>query len=149
MARNHFSVKVNLPINIIWKLLRNLDGWLPYIPGYIHHEILNSREMIVRFKSKHSFIPMEHHIKITFVNWNEPSRLKLHVKDMKGNWMGYGVIETRKLNNRTTELKGEIEVKGKGASGKIIEAYVSKHLSELTDELIDSLLKKLDDGIIK
>lgn len=149
MGKNHFSVNVKLPISFIWKLVRTIDDWLPNMPGYISHETLNSREIIVRVKSKHSFIPMEHQIKITFINWKEPSRLKLHVKDMKGNWAGYGVIETRKINSHTTKVIGDIEVKGKGASGKMIEAYVSKHLSELTDEWIDSIVSQLDEGFMK
>lgn len=145
MPSELYKVKVNLPINSIWNFISVMDNWAPLVPGYIDHEIVSEKESHWKFKSDFGLIKKKIHLKVDITSWNEPVKVTFNLTGINEKATGKGYFEAQMIDENQTFIIGYLEITSESAMAKMINSQLNKNLQELTRELTESIVSKIEE----
>ncbi len=144
---SELTYRIELPFSVsqIWEMLNTVEKWVPLLDGYVSHEILNETEAIWTFKSGIGVMKKKISVKVNIVEWNEPTKLTLHVTGINEKFSGYGYIETKpdgEIKSVVT-IFHNITVKGtlKLMTGTLTKAPNHKKRRKIAEDVTKKLIK--------
>ncbi|MGM0875330.1 MAG: CoxG family protein [Bacillota bacterium] len=145
MPSELYKVEVNLPINSIWSFVSVMDNWAPLVPGYIEHEILNDSESTWKFKSDFGVIKKKVHLKVDITSWREPTKVTFNLTGINEKITGVGYFEAQTIDANNTLMIGYLDFTAEGTMAKMINSKLKKNLAEMTKELTESIVSKVEE----
>jgi carbon monoxide dehydrogenase subunit G len=145
MPSELYKVEVKLPINSIWSFVSIMDNWAPLVPGYIEHEILSDNESTWKFKSDFGVIKKKVHLKVDITSWIEPTKVTFNLTGINEKITGLGYFEAQTIDANNTLMIGYLDITAEGTLAKMINTKLKKNLSEMTKELTESIVSKVEE----
>lgn len=143
MPSHELRMKIDAPIEAVWKFVGNKDNWAVLIPGYIEHEILNNMESTWKFKSELGILKKKIHLKLDIMNWNEPKSVTFYITGLNEKFTGSGFVRTNRIGPSETLITGNINIEAKGTIGKIITALIKSDSPEIPQEFREEVTMKI------
>ncbi|WP_461611696.1 CoxG family protein [Cytobacillus kochii] len=136
---------ITLPVRIeeIWSFVSDMNKWAPLVPGYIEHEILNENESTWAFKGDLGFMKKTVKLKINIIEWKEPTTVTFDLKGISDNFKGGGYFNAVVVNDRTTEMTGNLDITAGGAMGPMINQILKSFVPKTTEELTEAVGGKI------
>jgi carbon monoxide dehydrogenase subunit G len=128
------KVVINVPIEKVWAFLSSMDDWHRLIPGYISHEIEDSKVSTWLFKSHLGLIKKKMHLKAEITDWKEYEKINLNIIGISDKISGKGFIETLKISNHKTMITVYFDVILEGSLAKLIKPLLKKDIEEIPEK---------------
>lgn len=145
MPSELYRAEVNLPIHSIWRFISVMDNWAPLVPGYIEHEIISDKESTWKFKSDLGIIKKKIHLKVDITSWIEPTKVTFNLTGINEKMTGQGYFEAKRINENNTLMTGYLEIIPEGKMAKMINSKLKKNLVEMTEELTEAIISKVEE----
>ncbi|MFJ5714858.1 CoxG family protein [Neobacillus sp. NPDC093127] len=139
------QVELNIPIEVIWDFIRDEDNWAPLVPGYIHHEKLNERQITWEFKSSLGIMKKKVRLLIDIKEWNEPARVSFDLKRSNEKYIGEGYFEAKAINKNKTLVTGFIDINASGAMGTLANSLLKNSIPKSAEEVAVAIYSKLEE----
>lgn len=143
MPSGKHQVEVDLPIEVIWDFVKDMDNWAPLVPNYIHHEKLNEQQSTWEFKSDLGLIKKKISLLIDIKEWIEPTRVSFALKGKSEKYSGQGYFEAKAIHLNRTRLTGYLEVNAIGKMGNAINTKLETVLPEAVTDMALAICEKL------
>ena len=139
-------VELDIPIEVIWKFIRDPDNWAPLVPGYIQHEIVSENQITWEFKSDFLGI-MKKKVSLIIDNiiWNEPLKVSFELKRSNEKYLGEGYFEAKAMNRNKTKVTGFLEINATGPMGSLANTLFKKAIQKSDDEVAVAISSKLEE----
>lgn len=144
MPSDLYKVEVDQPIKAIWEFVSVMDHWAPLVPGYIEHEIINDSESTWKFKTDLGVIKKKIHLKVDITDWIEPKKVMFNLTGINEKIIGSGYFEAEEISAKKTMMLGYLDITPEGKMAKIINSKLKKSLSEITQELTEAIVEKIE-----
>jgi carbon monoxide dehydrogenase subunit G len=139
------QVDLDIPIDVIWDFIRDANNWAPLVPGYIHHQQLNERQITWEFKSELGILKKKVSLLIDIKEWNEPSKVTFDLKRSNEKYLGEGYFEAKALNNNKTRVTGFLDINASGAIGSLANSLFKTAIPKSTEEVAVAISSKLEE----
>ncbi|WP_042457344.1 CoxG family protein [Neobacillus dielmonensis] len=143
------QVEINVPINVIWEFVKDMDNWAPLVPNYVSHEKLTERTSTWEFKSDIGIIKKKISLLIDIIEWLEPTKVCFTLKGQKDKYSGEGYFEAKAINHKKTKLTGYLEVNVNGKLSSAVNSKLESVLPEAVEEMANAISSKLVELISK
>lgn len=144
MANHLYKVEVDHPIRSIWNFVSVMDHWAPLVPGYLEHEILSDKQSTWKFKTDLGVIKKKVHLKVDITSWIEPTKVEFYLTGINEKITGKGYFEAQSMGSNKTLMSGFLDITPEGTLAKMINAMLEKNLIEITEELTEAIVAKID-----
>lgn len=143
MPSGMYQVELDLPIDVIWNFIKDMDNWAPLVPHYIQHEKLNDRQSTWEFKSDTGILKKKLHLMIDIKEWVEPTLIRFDLKGKSEKYGGEGYFEAQAIHLNRTRLTGFLEVKVYGKMGHAVHSKLETTLPKSVEEMAIAICTKL------
>ncbi|WP_175639516.1 CoxG family protein [Metabacillus schmidteae] len=144
MANHLYKIEVDHPIRSIWNFVSVMDHWAPLVPGYLDHEIISLKESTWKFKTDLGVIKRKIHLKVDITAWIAPSKVEFNLTGINEKISGKGYFEAQSLGPNKTLMTGFLDITPEGALAKMVSGKLEKNLVEITEELTEAIVAKID-----
>lgn len=135
MPRKKHTISVRANNRKVWEFVRNMDNWAPLVPGYIRHEILNSTISTWEFKVDMGLIKKKIELEVTFLKWEEPTKVTFSLKGLNSHFEGEGYFIVEGLDHSTSRMIGFLDIHSTGTFPSLTDQLLEPKLEELIEEL--------------
>ncbi|MBS4216148.1 MULTISPECIES: CoxG family protein [Neobacillus] len=144
MPTGMHQVEVDVPINKVWKFVKDMDNWAPLIPGYIQHRKFTNRQSIWEFNSNIGFIKKKMSLMVTIKEWIEPTKITFQLKGVNEGLTGEGYFLAEAVDKNKTKITGFLELTAGGATGPVVNAILKSQLPNVTKDMVTAIATKLE-----
>jgi carbon monoxide dehydrogenase subunit G len=137
------QLDLELPIDVIWEFVKDMDNWAPLVPNYLHHEKITEQKSTWEFKSDIGLLKKKISLYIDIVEWKEPTRVSFVLTGKSEKYSGQGYFEANAINVNKTRLTGFLEVNVNGMIGSSLNSKLETALPEMVKEMATSISSKL------
>ena len=138
-------LEITIPIEVIWDFIRDENNWAPLVPGYIHHQKINDRQISWEFKSDLGIMKKKITLIIEIKEWNEPSRVSFELRRKNDKYLGEGYFEAKSINSHTTRLTGFLNINATGPMGTLTNTLFNKAVNLSDEEVAAAIASKLEE----
>jgi len=138
-------LEIAIPIEVIWDFIRDENNWAPLVPGYIHHQKINDRQISWEFKSDLGIMKKKITLIIEIKEWNEPDRVSFELKRKNEKYLGEGYFEAKAINSHTTRLTGFLNINATGPMGTLTNTLFNKAVNLSDEEVAAAISSKLEE----
>ncbi|MEH7118835.1 SRPBCC family protein [Neobacillus vireti] len=138
-------LEIAIPIEVIWDFIRDENNWAPLVPGYIHHQKINDRQISWEFKSDLGIMKKKITLIIEIKEWNEPSRVSFELRRKNDKYLGEGYFEAKSINSHTTRLTGFLNINATGPMGALTNTLFNKAVNLSDEEVAAAISSKLEE----
>ncbi|WP_462409040.1 CoxG family protein [Neobacillus sp. Marseille-QA0830] len=149
MPSGMHQVEINVPINVIWNFVKDMDNWAPLVPNYITHEKITDRTSTWEFKSDIGILKKKISLLIDIKEWVEPTKVYFTLKGQSEKYSGEGYFQANAINPVKTKLTGYLEVNVNGKLGSAVNSKLESVLPEAVEEMSNAISSKLVELINK
>ncbi|WP_017187589.1 CoxG family protein [Alkalibacillus haloalkaliphilus] len=143
MPSGTHRVEVNVPIDVVWEFVSQMDNWAPLVPGYMHHEIINDRNSTWTFKGEVGKMYKTVSLKVEIQEWIEPEKVTFKLIGINENVIGHGYFQARKLMDTSTQISGSLDVTAKGMKGPVINSVLKSLLPQTSQRLTTAVSDRI------
>lgn len=126
---------INVPIDVIWGFVKDMDNWAPLVPGYIQHEKLSESQSTWEFKSDMGIMKKKVSLLVEIKEWKEPTRVSFDLTGLSDKYAGGGYFEVEALGNNKTKMTGFLDVNASGAMGKMVNSILKNTIPKAAEEM--------------
>jgi carbon monoxide dehydrogenase subunit G len=137
------QVVLEVPIEVVWTFVKDMDHWAPLVPGYIQHKKLNGRQSIWEFYADIGIIKKKVSLMVTIREWIEPTKVTFDLKGLEDNFTGKGYFEAKPLEKNKTGMVGFLDIVAGGMMARVINNILKTSVPELVKELTDNIAEKI------
>jgi len=137
---------INLPIEVVWGFVKDMDNWAPLVPGYIQHEKLSESLSTWEFKSDIGILKKKVSLLVEIKEWKVPTRVSFDLTGVSDKYAGGGYFEAEALGKNSTKMTGFLDVTASGAMGGMVNSLLKTAIPKAAEEMgaaIASRLKEL------
>ncbi|HYK72416.1 MAG TPA: SRPBCC family protein [Pseudoneobacillus sp.] len=138
-------IEMNLPIEDIWKFVKDMDNWAPLVPGYIQHKKLNERQSTWEFKSDLGIMKKKVSLMIDIKEWIEPTKVTFHLKGINEKFNGSGYFRAESISKDKTKMTGFLDINAEGAMGGMVNNILKTVVPNTAEELAEAISLKLEE----
>ena len=143
MPSGMHQVELELPIEVIWNFVKDMDNWAPLVPGYIRHEKINHRQSTWEFKGDVGFLKKKISVIIDIQEWRPPNKVCFTLSGEK--YSGEGYFEAQAINENRTKLIGFLDVnafgKMEGMKNSLLKSAIPKSAEEIANAISTRLVE--------
>ncbi|WP_047981796.1 CoxG family protein [Ornithinibacillus contaminans] len=143
MPGSTFSTELNLPIEMIWDFVSDMNKWAPLVPGYIEHKILNERQSTWKFKGDIGKLQKTISMRIDITEWIKPTKVRFTLTGISENVTGNGYFEAKSITDLETKMTGNLNVTAKGIMGPVINPVLKTLIPKTTQKLTEAVATQL------
>ena len=126
---------INLPIDVIWGFVKDMDNWAPLVPGYIQHEKLSESLSTWEFKSDIGIMKKKVSLLVEIKEWNEPTRVSFDLTGVSDKYSGGGYFEAEAIGKHKTKMTGFLDVHASGAMGGMVNSILKTAIPKAAEEM--------------
>ncbi|MCM3146247.1 SRPBCC family protein [Brevibacillus sp. MER 51] len=143
MPQGIHDVELNLPIGAVWQFVSIVENWVPLVPGYISHEVINERRVAWTFTGDIGIMKKTISLQVDITEWTPPTEVKFTLTGISGNFTGHGYFKAKALGEARTKMTGCLDITAHGVKGPMINSILKSNLPKTTRELVDAIAKRL------
>lgn len=140
---------LDVPIDVIWDFVKDMDNWAPLVPNYINHEKITERQSTWEFKTDIGILKKKISLIIDITEWNEPTKISFTLTGKSDRYSGEGYFEAKAINVSKTKLSGYLEVNLNGKMASKLNAKLENELPESVKEMAKAISLKLEELVRK
>lgn len=141
-SANH-QIKLESPLEHVWKFVSDFDNWAPLVKGYHSHHKLNVQQSIWTLKGEIGHIRKTSKINLDIVECIPYEQIIFQVKGITENVNGHGSFSAEKLTENTTLVTGHLSIKASGLIGPMINPLIHTILPKQLKELAESMRSQI------
>ncbi|MBC5637730.1 SRPBCC family protein [Ornithinibacillus sp. BX22] len=146
MPGGSFSKEVDVPIEVVWGFVSDMNKWAPLVPGYIEHKVLNEKQSTWKFKGDVGKLQKTVSMRIDIVEWKRPTTVSFTLTGLSENVTGRGYFEARTITDFQTEMTGNLNITAKGLMGPVINPILKTLVPKAVRRLTESIVVKIMDN---
>ncbi|WP_066317625.1 CoxG family protein [Bacillus sp. FJAT-29814] len=139
------QVELDVPIDVIWGFVKDMDNWAPLVPNYIQHEKLSESQSSWEFKTDIGILKKKISLFIDIVEWSEPTKVCFTLTGKSERYSGEGFFEAKPLNTNKTRLTGFLNVNVHGKMAAPLNSKLETQLPESVKEMANAISLKLEE----
>ncbi|MED4755296.1 SRPBCC family protein [Brevibacillus choshinensis] len=143
MPQGIHTIELNLPIQSVWEFVSVMENWIPLVPGYISHEIINDRQSTWTFTTDIGILKKKIHLQVDITEWVEPTLVKFNLTGINENFSGEGYFKAQELGKQHTKMTGFIEITAKGVKAPVINPVLKNYVPEMTTDLVEAIANRM------
>lgn len=143
MPYGKHQVDLEIPIDYIWDFVSDMNKWAPLVPGYVTHEILNTKQSTWTFKGDVGIIQKTVCLQVDITEWKEPTTVSFRLTGVNENFEGNGFFEAKEINEYVTRMTGCLNITAKGFTGPMINSVLKSFVPKTTKELTTAVANEL------
>ncbi|MCQ6278830.1 SRPBCC family protein [Bacillus sp. EB600] len=133
---------IDLPIEMIWSFVKDMDHWAPLIPGYISHKKFNNRQSTWEFYQDLGIIKKKISLMVTIREWIPPTKVTFDLKGLNEKFSGNGYFQAEALDKNKTKITGYLEILAEGAMGKVVNKILKTSIPKTAQEMTTAIAEK-------
>lgn len=141
------QVILDVPIEVIWNFVKDMDNWAPLVPGYVIHEKINSRQSTWEFQGDIGLFKKKVNLMINIKEWSPPTRVSFDLEGEK--YTGNGYFEVKEIKRNQSQLTGFIEVNAIGKMEGMKNSFLKNAIPKSAEEIATAISAKLEELKIK
>ncbi|MGG1658026.1 CoxG family protein [Brevibacillus sp. NRS-1366] len=145
MPQGVHDIELDLGIGEIWQFVSVLENWIPLVPGYISHEIINDRQVNWTFIGDIGIMKKTISLQADITEWNEPTEVKFTLTGLNENFTGEGYFKAEVLGNQRTKMTGFLDITAKGLKAPMINPVLKTRVPQLTTELVEAIASRMNE----
>lgn len=122
-----------------WSFLADREKWAVLMPGYLHHEITSTDEMIWVFKGDFGFVQKAVKLQLVVKELIENEKIAFDLVGLSDNINGNGYFAMNELTHDQYEITGHLEMKAGGFLAAMINPVLEDVVPKLVEELVESV----------
>lgn len=146
MPGGSFSKEVDVPIEVVWGFVSDMNKWAPLVPGYIEHKVLNEKQSTWKFKGDVGKLQKTVTMRIDIIEWKRPTTVRFTLTGLSENVTGKGYFEARTITDFQTEMTGNLNITAKGLMGPVINPILKTLVPKAVRRLTESIVIKIMDN---
>ncbi|XJZ26635.1 CoxG family protein [Bacillota bacterium Lsc_1132] len=143
MPSGMHQVELNLPIEVVWKFVKDMDHWAPLVPGYIQHEKINESQSTWEFYGDLGMMKKKIRMMVTIKEWFEPTKVTFDLKGLNENFAGSGYFEAEKISDSRTRMTGYLNIEAEGIMAKMINGILKTSIPSMAEKLTAAIAEKI------
>lgn len=143
MPQGIHDVDLDLPIQTVWEFVSVMENWIPLVPGYLSHEIINDRKSAWTFTSDIGILKKKINLEVEITEWQEPALVKFNLMGINENFAGEGFFKAQTLGEMRTRMTGSLDITAKGVKAPVINPVLKSHVPEMTAELAEAVAGRM------
>lgn len=133
---------VNIEGSKLWAFIVDKERWATLIPGYLHHELKSTEEMIWVFKGDFGFVEKAVKVELKVTKSIENERLEFDLEGLSDNINGSGYFEMKEKSATQYELTGSLNLKAGGFLAGMINPVLETYVPKTTEELVKAMAQE-------
>ena len=123
----------------VWTFLEDKEQWATLMPGYLHHELKDSGEMIWVFEGDFGIIKKPVKVSLKVIEAIPHQQLSFTLEGLSDNTNGdgYFMIEEQ-------ALVGHLNLKAGGFMAAMINPILENYVPATTESLVQAMTKKIE-----
>ncbi|MEN2466342.1 SRPBCC family protein [Ornithinibacillus sp. FSL M8-0202] len=146
MPGGSFSKEVDVPIEVVWGFVSDMNKWAPLVPGYIEHKVLNEKQSTWKFKGDVGKLQKTVTMQIDIIEWKRPTTVRFTLTGLSEHVTGKGYFEARTITDFQTEMTGNLNITAKGLMGPVINPILKTLVPKAVRRLTESIVVKIMDN---
>ncbi|GAA0453319.1 SRPBCC family protein [Alkalibacillus silvisoli] len=143
MPSGTHHVEVNVPIDIVWDFVSQMDNWAPLVPGYLNHEIINDRHSTWTFKGEVGRMYKTVALKVEIQESIELEKVTFKLIGINENVVGHGYFHAKKIMETSTKISGSLNVTAKGMKGPVINSVLKSLVPQTSKRLTTAVSNRI------
>lgn len=143
MPSGNHSVELNIPIEMIWEFVSDINKWAPLVPGYVNHQVHNKTQSTWELKGDIGKLQKKVNLHIDITEWEKPSKVTFNIKGIDETFSGNGYFKANELSGKTTKVTGYMNVTAGGMLGPmvnpVLKSIVPRKIADLTNQIAEEL----------
>lgn len=144
MPEGTYTKQINMSCESIWEFIKDIDHWAPLVPGYITHHIRNEKQSTWKFKGDLGFIQRKIHLRVNITEWKKPSLVTFQLTGLNEKFSGDGYFQAQSATETATNITGHLSIIAKGLKGPVVNGVLKTFVPNLTRELTNNMIGKLE-----
>src|SRR6185295_18965486 len=104
MPEVEYTTTLNIPREVIWDFVNDMNNWAPFLTGYQRHEILSDTDSIWWLKGDVGILSRTVQLKAHVVEWNGPARVAFTLTGMNEEVAGGGELTMARTGETAVAL---------------------------------------------
>ncbi|WP_103107219.1 CoxG family protein [Brevibacillus reuszeri] len=143
MPQGIHEIDLELPIGAVWDFVSVLENWIPLVPGYISHEIINDRRVTWTFLGDIGIMKKKISLQVDITKWNEPTEVRFTLTGINDNFTGEGYFKATALGEQRTRMTGFLDITAKGLKAPMINSILKTHVPQMTTDLVEAIADRM------
>ena len=150
MPKVDYTATIEVPRDVVWDFVKDMNNWAPFAKGYQEHEVLNDRESLWTVKGDIGPISRVTKFHVQITEWLEGEGVGFALKGLNESISGEGAIRLAATNSgAATEVRGEALLEFGGSLGPVINQLFVPWVKLGADELVTKIALTLQPGYQK
>jgi hypothetical protein len=98
MPEVEYATTVNLPPEVVWDFVKDMNNWAPFLTGYQKHEIVNETDSIWTLKGDVGMLARRVELRAHITEWAGPERVSFTLTGLNEEVDGGGVLMMSKAS---------------------------------------------------
>jgi carbon monoxide dehydrogenase subunit G len=123
MPEAEYATTSPLPIDAIWDFVRDMDGWAPFVTGYLSHEKQGERDSLWVLRGDVGVLSRAVTFRVHVTEWAGPSRVAFALEGVNEPLKGEGAFHMERVGGAGATPSG-VAAPRRGAFARGLEAIV-------------------------
>ncbi|MET3290007.1 UNVERIFIED_CONTAM: carbon monoxide dehydrogenase subunit G [Brevibacillus sp. OAP136] len=143
MPQGIHNIEVDLSISTIWKFVSVLENWIPLVPGYLSHEIINDRQVAWSFVGDIGILKKTINLQVDIIEWTEPMAVRFTLNGTSGSFTGEGFFKAQELGPDKSRMTGFLDITAKGLKAPMVNSVLKTHVPQMTTDLAEAIADRM------
>jgi len=122
--------------------IHNKEEWAVLIPGYLHHELLNEKDMIWVFQGDFGIIQKAVKVELR-LKTSEPHQVLFDLVGLSDPINGDGSFEIKQHQDESFQIIGSLTMKASGFLAGMMNPVLEKFVPQLVEQLVIQMAMKV------
>ena len=144
MEKVDYDTIVEIPLDVMWNFVKEINNWAPLVKGYQSHEEIDDKESI--WVVRGDFGPFSRVTKFhnTITEWKEGQGVSFELKGMNEPLSGYGKVQLESIDGGdNTRIFSELGFEAGGALGPLINRLIKPLVQGMAEDLVKKIIAAL------
>jgi carbon monoxide dehydrogenase subunit G len=143
MPQGIHEIEIDLPISTVWDFVSVMENWIPLVPGYISHQIINDRQSTWSFHADIGIIKKQISLQVDITEWSPPNQVTFNLSGINENFVGEGYFKATALGEKRTKMTGYLDITAKGVKAPMINPVLKSFVPRAVTEMMEAIANRL------
>ncbi|WP_010647876.1 CoxG family protein [Oceanobacillus massiliensis] len=143
MAHSIHQMELDIPINIIWKFISDINNWAILVPGYADHKLINDRKSIWKLRGDFGIMQRTVKLEVNITESRKPSNIQFHLSGLNQTCTGEGYFQATEISKTKTTITGSLAITVKGRMGPVINPFLKTVVPKMTKDLTEKVASRI------
>ncbi|WP_155594097.1 SRPBCC domain-containing protein [Lysinibacillus cavernae] len=142
MATGYYGKDISIQKEKLEEFIQNREQWAVLIPGYLHHELLNEKDMIWVFQGDFGIIQKAVKVELK-VKKSTSHQVIFDLEGLSDPIDGDGSFEIKQNQDGSIQLIGNLTMKASGFLSAMMNPVLNNFVPPLVEQLVEEMAVKV------